>query len=204
MSGRNTRGSLLLNASLVLLFLTFAYANLVRWHETGRPVGLGAVLLEAFTASLFLFRRPALATSGRPIAWVSALLGAFAMLGARPVGDPHAGPFALFEVVQLCGFAIVLVALGALGRSFGIVAANRGIKTRGLYSLVRHPAYSGYLVSYLGYVGENPSARNLSLLIVGTAAQLVRISEEERMLRLDDAYREYIARVRHRLIPYLF
>jgi protein-S-isoprenylcysteine O-methyltransferase Ste14 len=204
MSRRNNRRTLLLNASLVLLFLTFAYANLVRWHETGKPVGLGAVLLEAFTASLFLFRRPALATSGRPVAWISALVGAFAMLGARPVGHPDAGPFALFEIVQLCGFAIVLVALGALGRSFGIVAANRGIKTMGLYSFVRHPAYCGYLVSYLGYVAENPSARNLSLLLVGTAAQLVRISEEERMLRLDDAYRAYAARVRRRLIPYVY
>lgn len=203
MSGRKYR-SLLLNASLVLLFLAFAFANLVRWHQTGRPVGLGAMLLEAFTASLFLIRRPPLATSGRPVAWFSALLGAFAMLGARPVGHPSAGPFELFEIVQLAGFAIVVVALGALGRSFGIVAANRGVKTRGLYSFVRHPAYSGYLVSYLGYVAENPSGRNLSLLLVGTAAQLVRISEEERMLRLDDAYREYVARVRHRLIPYLF
>jgi protein-S-isoprenylcysteine O-methyltransferase Ste14 len=98
----------------------------------------------------------------------------------------------------------VLVALGALGRSFGIVAANRGIKTRGLYARVRHPAYSGYLVSYLGYVAESPSARNIALLVVGTGAQLVRMSEEERMLKLDDAYRAYLARVRRRLIPFVY
>jgi protein-S-isoprenylcysteine O-methyltransferase Ste14 len=198
------RRTLLLNASLVVLFLGFALANLVRWEQTGKPVGLGAVLLEAFTACLFLIRRSPLATSGRPLAWISALLGAFAMLAARPVVHPVMGPFAVFEVVQLVGFGIVLVALGALGRSFGIVAANRGVKTSGLYSLVRHPAYCGYLVSYLGYVAENPSSRNLFLLCVGTGAQLVRISEEERMLRSDDAYSEYVARVRNRLIPYLY
>lgn len=203
MSGRR-RGSLLLDASLVVLFLGFSYANLVRWEQTGRPVGLGAVLLEAFTASLFFIRRSPLATSGRPLAWISALLGAFAMLGARPVAHPDAGPLAVLEVVQLVGFGIVLVALGALGRSFGIVASNRGIKTNGLYSLVRHPAYSGYLVSYLGYIAENGSLRNVLLLLVGTAAQLVRISEEERMLGLDAAYRPYLARVRRRLIPYLY
>jgi protein-S-isoprenylcysteine O-methyltransferase Ste14 len=195
---------ILLQATLVALFLGFAYANFARWHDTGKPVGLGATLLEAFTAFLFIVRRPPLATSGRALAWASAALGAFAMLGARPVDHPDAGPFAAMEIVQLAGFAIVLVALGALGRSFGIVAANRGVKTAGLYAFVRHPAYSGYLVSYLGYVGENPSPRNVILLVAGTAAQLVRISEEERMLSFDEAYRAYLARVRRRLIPFIY
>jgi protein-S-isoprenylcysteine O-methyltransferase Ste14 len=198
------RRSQLVNAVLVMLFLGFAYANFDRWHQTGKPVGLGATLLEAFTAMLFLIRRQPLATSARPLAWFSASIGAFAMLGARPVAHPDAGPLAAMEVVQLLGFAIVLVALGALGRSFGIVAANRGVKTAGLYSLVRHPAYTGYLISYLGYVAENWSPRNLFLLAAGTVAQLVRISEEERMLSLDDAYRAYLARVRRRLIPFVY
>jgi len=193
-----------LQAALVALFLGFAYANFARWHETGKPVGLGATLLEAFTAFLFVVRRPPLVTSGRALAWASAAVGAFAMLGARPVAHPNAGPFAAMELVQLAGFVIVLVALGALGRSFGIVAANRGVKTAGLYSLVRHPAYTGYLVSYLGYVGENPSLRNVILLVAGTAGQVVRISEEERMLSFDEAYRAYLARVRRRLIPYVY
>ena len=195
---------IVLKTALVVLFLGFAYANFARWHETGRPVGLGATLLEAFTACLFVIRRPPLATSGRPLAWISASVGAFAMLGARPVAHPDAGPFAAMELVQLAGFAIVLVALGVLGRSFGIVAANRGIKTAGLYSFVRHPAYTGYLVSYLGYVAESPSLRNALLLVAGTAAQLVRMSEEERTLSFDEAYRAYLARVRRRLIPYVY
>ena len=84
------------------------------------------------------------------------------------------------------------------------MAANRGVKTAGLYSLVRHPAYTGYLVSYLGYVGENASLRNVVLLLLGTAAQLVRMSEEERMLSFDDAYRAYLRRVRHRLLPHVY
>ena len=198
------RRSLLLNAVLVVLFLGFAWANFARWLDTGRPVGLGAVLLEGFTAFLFLARRSPLATSHRPLAWVTAALGAFTMLGARPVADPQSGPFAVLEIVQLTGFGIVIVALGTLGRSFGIVAANRGIKTRGLYGLVRHPAYTGYLVSYLGYVAENPSARNAVLLVVATGAQIFRMSEEERMLRNDDVYRDYLARVPRRLVPYVY
>jgi len=196
--------SRLLNALLVTLFLAFAYANLSRWHETGRPVGLGAVLLEGFTAFLFLVRRSPQATSGRPVAWIAASLGAFTMLGARPVASPDAGPLAVLELVQLVGFGVVILALGSLGRSFGIVAANRGVKTRGLYAFVRHPAYTGYLISYLGYVAESPSARNVTLLVVSTGAQLVRMSEEERMLGGDLVYRGYLDRVRRRLIPYVY
>ncbi len=196
--------SVLLSTMLVVLFVAFAYANFARWRDTGRPVGLGAVLLEGFTALLFVFRRPPLMTSGRLRAWVAAPLGAFAMLLARPVAHPFEGFFISFQIVQLVGFAVVLAALGTLGRSFGVVAANRGVKTGGLYARVRHPAYAGYFVSYLGYVCENPSGRNFALLMVATCAQLVRIGEEEQMLAGDAAYEAYRRRVRHRLVPHLY
>jgi len=196
--------SVFLNASLVVLFGAFAYANFARWQDTGRPVGLGAVLLEGFTALLFVFRRSPDATSGRALAWVAAPVGSFAMLLARPVGHPSEGLFGIFQVSQLVGFAIAFAALGALGRSFGVVAANRGIKTSGLYAVVRHPAYLGYALSYLGYVCESPSLRNMALLAVSSGAQLVRIGEEERMLARDTAYERYRTRVRYRLIPRLY
>jgi protein-S-isoprenylcysteine O-methyltransferase Ste14 len=96
------------------------------------------------------------------------------------------------------------VSLGTLGRSFGIVAANRGVKTRGPYRFVRHPAYVGYFISYLGYVAENPSAVNVGLLCLSTAFQLVRIREEEQLLSGDASYQSYRATVRYRLIPRVY
>jgi protein-S-isoprenylcysteine O-methyltransferase Ste14 len=191
-------------ALLVTLFAGFAYSNFLRWIETGRPVGLGAVFLEAMTALLFLVRRPAEQTSGRTIAWLSAFVGAFAMLLGRPIAHPDAGPFALFTILQLAGFGVALVGLGFLGRSFGVVAACRGVKTCGLYALVRHPVYAAYFVAYTGYVLENASPRNLALFALGTGAQLIRIGEEERTLATDPAYRRYRAEVRYRLIPFVY
>jgi protein-S-isoprenylcysteine O-methyltransferase Ste14 len=198
------RRSLLLNATLVVLFAAFAYANLLRWHETGRPVGLGAVFLEGTVALLFIVRRPPRETSERVVAWLSAPVGSFALLLARPAAHPHPGPLWIWEIAQLLGFALAIAGLVFLGRSFGIVAAVRGLKTNGLYTLVRHPVYGAYLVAYCGYVLENPSVRNFSLLAVGTVAQFVRIGEEERVLGRDPAYQAYRLRVRYRLIPFVY
>ena len=107
-------------------------------------------------------------------------------------------------MIQLCGVMLALAALAGLGRSFALVAADRGLKTEGLYRLVRHPVYASYLVAYLGYAAENPSARNLALLAAATAAQLVRIREEERVLGSETAYSAYCTRVRYRLVPYVY
>ena len=81
------------------------------------------------------------------------------MLLARPGGDGL--PRVLCEVVQLSGLLVAFLSLATLGRSFGIVAANRGVKTRGPYRFVRHPTYMGYLICYLGYVAENPRTAEL-------------------------------------------
>jgi protein-S-isoprenylcysteine O-methyltransferase Ste14 len=189
------------DALLVLLLLAFAYANFRHWRDTGRPSGLGATVLEAWTALIFLTRRTTTCVTREWVAWAAAPIGSFAMLFARPAAE---GSAAVGEPLQIIGLVFALVSLGALGRSFGIVAANRGIKTRGPYRIVRHPAYAGYLVAYSGYVLENPSLVNLLLLVTGTAFQVVRICHEERVLAADAGYRRYRESVRFRLVPFVY
>jgi protein-S-isoprenylcysteine O-methyltransferase Ste14 len=195
-------GSVLSRALLVLLFGAFAWSNLAHWCSTGEPSGLGLTLLEGWVALMFLVRRPADSVSRRGLAWVAAPIGTFAMLLARPEGDGL--PPLLCEAVQFGGVVFALVSLGVLGRSFGLVAANRGVKTRGPYGLVRHPAYTGYLIANLGYVAENPSLLNIALVCLGTAFQLVRIREEEHVLSRDSTYAGYRQRVPFRLIPLVY
>jgi protein-S-isoprenylcysteine O-methyltransferase Ste14 len=195
-------GGIASKAALITLCAFFAWANYAHWRATGRPSGLATTVLEAWTALLFLLRRPASALSGSTVAWLAAPIGSFAMLLARP---HDAGlPAGLCEAVQLGGLVFALASLAMLGRSFGLVAANRGIKTRGPYGFIRHPAYAGYLVTYLAYVAENLSIRNVVLLALGTAFQLVRIREEERLLTRDDGYAQYRRSVRYRLIPLVY
>jgi protein-S-isoprenylcysteine O-methyltransferase Ste14 len=163
---------------------------------------LGTTVLEAWTAALFLTRRQTLDVSRRWQAWLAAPVGSFAMLLARPAESGF--PRIPGQTIQLVGTAIALLSLTALGRSFGVVAANRGVKTAGLYRFVRHPAYAGYMLSYTGYVLENLSAVNACLLLLTLTAQVCRIREEERVLGADERYDVYRRRVRYRLIPHVY
>jgi protein-S-isoprenylcysteine O-methyltransferase Ste14 len=195
-------GTILSRGLLVALFLLFAHANFVHWRATGNPSGLGTTVLEGWVALLFLVRRSTDRISTKPLAWVAAPIGSFGMLLARPSegGLPHLP----CELVQIAGVAVAFVSLATLGRSFGLVAANRGIKQGGPYRVVRHPAYTGYLIAYVGYLLENPSLPNVALFCLSTAFQLLRIREEESLLTSDRSYAAYRTAVRYRLVPLVY
>ena len=105
------------------------------------------------------------------------------------------------SVVQIAGLTMTCVGFVYLGRSFGVVAANRGLKTAGPYRLVRHPIYFSHTVTSAGFCLANPSALNLGLFALTLACQLLRIRAEERVLSATAAYSAYRAEVRWRLIP---
>jgi protein-S-isoprenylcysteine O-methyltransferase Ste14 len=204
--GKRTRaGWRWLGSTALLSALWFAFfaAHLRAWANDHRPVGLGVVLLEAVFAVLFLFRRQALTVSRAPLAWAAAALGSFGMIAVRPSYEPI-GSEALALALQLGGSIAAGISLVALGRSFGVVAANRGLRTGGAYAIVRHPVYACYLLTAAGYLLENPTRWNAFVVAVFIAAQLLRIREEESCLAGDPAYASYRAQVRYRLVPYVF
>jgi protein-S-isoprenylcysteine O-methyltransferase Ste14 len=191
------------SAPVAVLWLFFAVANFENWRATHRPVGLGATALELLVATLFIVRRSPWVVSRSPRAWAAALIGTFGMLAARPAYHPIGGLELLYGGMQLVGAVVAGAAVISLGRSFGIVAANRGIRTGGLYRIVRHPLYSAYVLTETGYLLENPSFRNWCLFGIVMVFQAIRIVEEERTLAEDPAYREYCRHVRSRIVPYL-
>jgi protein-S-isoprenylcysteine O-methyltransferase Ste14 len=201
---RFRRSRLLTDPLLAGLWLAFAVANLKAWHTTHRPVGLGTTALELVFAGLFLCRRTPWVTSRSPLVWIVSGGGAFGMLAARPHYAPVLGLGPLYLALQVAGAAFAVVSLLSLGRSFGVVAANRGVRTAGAYRLVRHPAYAGYALADLGYVLENPKLLNIVLALVVLAFQVGRIRAEEACLETDAAYRRYRERVRFRLVPGLW
>lgn len=171
--------------------------------RTGRWTSLFWMVSEGVVVVLLVFRRPSAHVSRKPWDWIVGIAGSLLVLLVRPGGGslaPDAAGFAL----QFAGTAFQLYGKLVLGRSFGIVAANRGVVCSGPYRLVRHPIYLGYVVTHAGFLLSNLSVRNVLIYAAAYAFQIARIYAEERILSEDGGYRDYLLRVRYRLIPGIF
>lgn len=91
---------------------------------------------------------------------------------------------------------ISLAGLFSLNKSFGLVAANRGVKTSGMYAIVRHPIYAGYFLSFGAYLIQNMTLANAVIYTVFVAMKLLRVVAEERVLLQDPAYADYARHTR--------
>jgi protein-S-isoprenylcysteine O-methyltransferase Ste14 len=105
---------------------------------------------------------------------------------------------------MLAGLYLQISAKLSLGQSFGLVAANRGVKVIGPYRFVRHPMYAGYMIAHIGFLLAFPSLWNVTLYSAEFVIQVARLLREEHFLRQDQEYRAYAARVRYRLLPAIF
>jgi protein-S-isoprenylcysteine O-methyltransferase Ste14 len=189
---------------LVAVYLSFAVAHFHHWHKTGELSGLGLVVTEGLFATLFLLRRTPKRSSSAVVDWAFALGGSWLAVFDRPGTQPLLGLGTVYGVVQVVGTGLSVLALSSLGCSFGVVAADRGIKTGGMYRCVRHPVYAAYLVTQVSYLLQNPTLWNLAVILAATACQIGWIRAEERMLIADSRWRDYAERVRYRLVPRIF
>jgi protein-S-isoprenylcysteine O-methyltransferase Ste14 len=103
--------------------------------------------------------------------------------------------------LQVIGFGIQIMALLSLNRSIGLLPAHRGVKTGGLYGFVRHPLYTAYVITFVGYLMNNQSLYNAAVVLAGTAFLVARIYCEEALLFKYSDYTRYASRTRWRLIP---
>jgi len=171
--------------------------------QTGKWTSLLWMVSEGLVILLMVFRRESHRLSKHPWDWIVALGGCLTVLLVRPATVTIVPEF-LGVAFQVLGTVFEIYAKVFLGRSFGIVAADRGIVVGGPYNIVRHPIYLGYCVTHVGFLLTNWSPRNFALYIVVYFFQISRILAEERILRGDESYRAYCQRVRFRLIPGVF
>ena len=96
---------------------------------------------------------------------------------------PYAG--LISSMLAVIGFTISTFAVFDLGGSFGVSPANRGIVRTGLYRYIRHPMYTGYIISEFGFVLLNP----FNFIIWGISIYLYfyRSILENRVLDLPDS-----------------
>jgi protein-S-isoprenylcysteine O-methyltransferase Ste14 len=116
--------------------------------------------------------------------------------------------FYLGIVVFILGIVVRQWSIAVLGRFFsGTVGIQEGQKVvdRGPYRLVRHPSYTGILLTLVGLgLAFQSWAAVFVLLLLFSLAYGYRISVEEKILTLElgEEYIEYSKRTK-RLIPYL-
>lgn len=193
-------GRLVAQAAVCTMYIFFAAAHITALERDGFRLSVALLgLFETVMVVMVFTRRHTDEVDRSLLAVVAGLAGSFAALGFRPVAGGN--ELLVGEIVQVVGVLVQLGATLSLGRSFGLVPANRGVKTGGLYRFVRHPLYLAYLVNQVGYVASNPSTSNGIVLLVGLGFQVVRIRYEERLLGRDPAYRSYMGGVRWHLLP---
>jgi protein-S-isoprenylcysteine O-methyltransferase Ste14 len=85
------------------------------------------------------------------------------------------------------------------------VEPGQPVISTGPYALVRHPMYSGGLLLFLGIPMALGSWWGLILFPSMLVLLILRLKNEERYLSDHlSGYRDYCARVTHRLIPYIW
>ena len=189
---------------IVALFSFMAIRIGANFLETGRLTGLLLLASEALVVALTVFRRAPMIVDRSLRARV---LTTLAMIGPPLVAPAVVAPMigdTMSTSIGVAGLLIVIAGKISLGRSFGLIPANRGIVSTGLYRLVRHPIYLGYFITHVAFVAANPTFWNVFVLFVADLAQLARAVCEERTLAQDEAYRAYQAQVRWRVVPGLF
>jgi len=174
--------------------------NLRFFLDTHAPMAVVFVLQQLLVAVIFLIRRSPRSASHNPFDWAVAYGGWFFGLLVRPGAPalPFASTFGL--AMQCAELALWTWAFANLSRSYGIVAADRGLTTRGPYGFVRHPLYLAYLIGGAGYLAQSLSPWNILIVGITVSFQAARILREEHHLD-GAAYRAYRERVRWRLVP---
>ena len=195
----------LLSRALIGVLFTLLCVNIFgNFMRTGRVTGLLMLASEALVVVMTVVRRPALLIDRSVAARVVTTLALVGPPLLRASDVVPLLPDALTAGVSALGVALVVLGKIALGRSFGLVPANRGIVVRGPYTFVRHPIYTGYLITHVAFLMASPTPWNFAVLFFSDSALIVRAMMEERVLRNDVEYQGYCQRVGWHLVPGVF
>jgi len=189
-------------ACVPLVYL--AYYRYEHWHH-GLPLitsALGTLILVA----TMIIRRPPKRVTPNPWYWLLAFVATYwqmLVLGLLQQGRPLVANW-ITDAIAIPGLLIVIWARLSLGRNIGFVPAQRELVSRGAYAYMRHPVYTGGLLTSLAFVLRAYSPQNALLLGLGVFWFIpVKSLVEENFLRADPQYAAYMNKVRARWIPFV-
>ncbi len=169
----------------------------------------GTFLICAFYALViwcYVRRRPAVATSASIPAHVAAVTATMApmLFPLLPATVPGTARQVAGDVLLTLGMAWSVWAVRSLGRSLSVLAQAREVVERGPYRWIRHPLYTGEIVSSLGIAILVGSAAAAAVWLALCGLQVFRAVREEQVLLLAlPAYQGYRGRTAA-LLPGIF
>lgn len=198
--GRYDVGDLGLLAFLIA-FAAIHVANMVRFRDF---TALAQLVYTLTNVLALLVRQPALTPVSTGVAAKLVVFGHTLSPLLFYFSPPVAGYPLPGEVLAIVGLAIASLGMLELWDSYGLLPGHRGLKTRGLYGVVRHPIYLGYCIMVLGWMVHSPSGYNLGVAAIFAVLAHARMELEESVLRRDDEYQKYAAIVRQRVVPLIY
>jgi protein-S-isoprenylcysteine O-methyltransferase Ste14 len=201
---RGRAGDLFARLVVATLFVFMSINLTYDFLHTHRVTGLLLLVNEALVVVLTIVRRRTGTVDRSPGVAVVTLVSLMGAPLLRTVAGPGLFPDSVTALVSAVGLVVVLAGKLTLGRSFGIVPANRGVVIAGPYTLVRHPIYAGYLISHVAFLCAYPTGWNVAVLVITDGALILRALCEERVLAADQTYQSYCRRVAWHLVPWLY
>lgn len=142
----------------------------------------------------YLRRGPPIAThrsiTGRAVAVIATMAPfPFPFLYGSPPGTARQ---VAADLLLLAGTTCSVWALWFLGRNLSVIAQARAVTDRGPYRLVRHPLYTGEMISAFGLALAAGTVAAFAVWLVLCAMQAYRAGREEQiLLQVLPAYRTY-------------
>jgi protein-S-isoprenylcysteine O-methyltransferase Ste14 len=177
----------------------------IAWHH-GRLTSLALCPFYLLLLVLLVSRRPASNDRHDLLHWMKAMGGTFLpILMITQTISPWPWLVAAGFTIQVLGIVLSVVVLSQLGRSFGVIAAHRGvIKTQGLYRWVRHPLYMAEELMFIGVLLQCFCWENVLIVGVQWCCQMSRAADEEALLGQDPAYVAFQQQTPYRFLPGIY
>ena len=190
--------------ALIIWYGYFAYVFGSHFFSTYALSSLVLLIYELMLVFFLVIRHLPKEISFSPYDWTVAIIGTVGSTLLRPADVSMLPEMDFIVIVQIFGMVISAIGLASLARSYGTVAANRGVKTTGLYRYIRHPLYSGYFFTITAFLLQNTTWYNMAIVAMVFTFKLLRIFAEERLLMQDPEYAAYAQKTKYRIIPFIW
>ncbi|QSQ25154.1 isoprenylcysteine carboxylmethyltransferase family protein [Pyxidicoccus parkwayensis] len=187
---------------LVVLMHTSKLAQLFAEHRIG--IQHSGILLNFFIISFYaLAREVPRRVTLNPFYWALGAVSSFwgMVITLYSSGGDVIAPDWVIRTASVGSLIVISFARLSLGKSFGVVPAERKLVNRGAYRIVRHPIYTASVLTMVPVLLSSWGLQSVLLVVSGIALMVWRAFVEERFLMQSPEYRAYASEVRYRFIP---